>query len=116
MGACAIDEDTPHHLTRYREELRTVLPDGAILVDEAKVDLVHKRRRLKRFTSVLTPKERRRSPSELIVHRRDQPIPRLEVALGPCLEKGGDIDGPVHRRVEAIAAVHTVIGCSPART
>ena len=105
MGARPIDEDTPHHLARHREELRTVLPDGAILIDEAKVDLVHERRRLKCFTSALTPKERRRSPSELTVHRRDQLIPRLEVALVPCLEKGGDIDGPVHRRVEAIAAV-----------
>ena len=111
MGARTIDEDAPHHLGRHREELRAVLPDGAILIDQTKVDLVHERRRLQRLTRALAPKERRRSPSELIVHSRDQLIPRLEVALVPCLEKGGDIDGPVHRWVEAIAAVHTVIGC-----
>ena len=63
------------------------------------------------LTRALAPKERCRSPSELIVHSRDQLIPRLEVALVPCLDKGGDIDGPVHRWVEAIAAIHTAIGC-----
>ena len=111
MGTGTIDEDAPHHHGRHREELRAVLPDGAILIDQAKVDLVHEGCRLQRLTGALAPKERRRSPSQLVVDSRHQLIPRLEVALVPCLEKGGDIDGPVHRWVEAIAPVHTVMGC-----
>jgi hypothetical protein len=97
VGTCTIDEDTPHHLGRHREELRAVLPDRAILIHQTKVDLVHECRRLQRLTCALASKERRRSAPELIVHNRDQLIPRLEIALVPCLEKGSDIDGPVHR-------------------
>src|SRR6187401_1494739 len=41
VGTSTIDEDPPHHLRRHCEELRTVLPDGPILVNEVKVDLLH---------------------------------------------------------------------------
>ena len=95
MGARPIHQDAPHHLGRHRQELRAVLPDRAILIHQTKVDLVHEGRRLQRLTRAFAPEERGRSTTKLSVHSRDQPIPRLEVALVPCLEKGGDIDGPV---------------------
>jgi hypothetical protein len=107
MGARPIHEDAPHHLGRHREELRAVLPDRAILIHQTKVDLVYEGRRLQRLTRAFAPEECGRSPSELGVHSWDQLIPRLKVALVPCLEKGGDIDGPRHCRVEAIAFVQT---------
>jgi hypothetical protein len=93
MGARPIDEDAPHHLGRHREELGAVLPDRAILIHQTKVDLVDERRRLKRLARALVPKKCGRSPPKLVVHNRDQPIARLQVAVVPCLEEGGDIDG-----------------------
>jgi hypothetical protein len=102
-----VDENPAHHLRGGPEEMCPIAPIDLPLVDEAKVDLVHERRRLQRLTRAFAPKERRGSPSELSVHSRDQLIPRLEVALVPGLQKRGDIYRPVHRRVEAIAFVQT---------
>ena len=70
VGARPIHEDAPHHLGRHREELRAVPPDRAILIHQAKVDLVHKGCRLQRLTRAFTAEERRRTPSKLLVQGR----------------------------------------------
>jgi hypothetical protein len=65
MGAGAIDQDAPHHLTRHPEELPTVLPHDPPLIDQSHIRLVHERRRLQRvpaaFAAQLPGRLRRNS-------------------------------------------------------
>jgi hypothetical protein len=50
-----IDEDPAHQLRRNTEELRTVLPRRASLIDQAHVQLVHEGSRRERVVGTFSP-------------------------------------------------------------
>jgi hypothetical protein len=55
MRPGVIDQDPAHHLRRYPEKMRSVLPAHAILANQADISLVYQRRRLKRVIRALVP-------------------------------------------------------------
>lgn len=49
-SARVIDKNPTHHLSGNSKKLRAVFPTGIVLIDQSDVDLVYKRRRLKRVS------------------------------------------------------------------
>jgi hypothetical protein len=52
-----VDEDATHHLGRDAQEMGAVLPDDALLIDEAQVGLVNERGGLERVPRLLPAQE-----------------------------------------------------------
>ena len=75
-GAGVIDQDAAHQLGRHREEVRTVLPHGAPLIDETEIGLVHEGRRLQRVVRALAPKAQGGAPPQLAVDGGHQFVAR----------------------------------------
>src|SRR6266705_4824054 len=55
-GARSFNQNAPHGGCGDSEELRTVLPAYAALVDHSKINFVYKRRRLQRIVGALAAK------------------------------------------------------------
>ena len=90
-GAGAVNEDAPHHLRRDGEELRTILPGRAALIDEPDVRLVHERGRLKGVVRPLAPQVRRGAATKLAIHEHQHTLARLEIPGGPRVQEPGHV-------------------------
>ena len=88
--ARVIDEDAPYELSGNPEELGTVLPLDALLINEAKVGLVDERRCLERVPRVLVLQCAGCLAMELAVNDGYQRVERCPVPSAPCQEKVGD--------------------------
>ena len=88
--AGAIDEDAAHHLRGDAEELRPVVPGGA-LIDQPQVGLVDEGGRLQGVALALAPQMGRGPAAKLLVDQRHEPIARARVAVAPRVEKRCDV-------------------------
>src|SRR5262245_38195799 len=102
--AGVVDEDSAHHPSRNAEEVRAVLPDDPLLVDEAQVGLVYEGRGLERVARPLRAKVGRRSPLEVGVEELHQLLDDATVALPPGEEKVRHL-APGPRRHRAISCI-----------
>ena len=82
-----VHQDPAHHLGRHREEVRSILPIRASLVDESKIGLVDQGGRLQNVSPWLAPKPGRRPASQFLVDDHHELIPRGEIASAPCVQK-----------------------------
>jgi hypothetical protein len=70
MGARMIDQDAPHDLRGYPEEMRPILPRHPLLPDEAQIRLVHQGSRRQRVVRAFVPQITGSPPSEFPIHQR----------------------------------------------
>lgn len=82
-----IDEDPAHQLRRNAEELRTVLPGRASLIDQAHVQLVYERRRRERVIGTFPPELARRDPPQLAIDDGEQAIERARISFRPSQQE-----------------------------
>jgi hypothetical protein len=95
-----VDENAPHHLRRNAEELRTVLPDRAVLVDQSQVGFVDERGWLQRVFPALTPQMVRGAATQLLIHEGHEPVSCTQVAIAPGAEQRRDlVTRRIHRRL-----------------
>jgi hypothetical protein len=94
MATCVIDEDSPHHPRRNREELRTVLPLRARLRREPQIGFVDERGWLKRVVSALASEMRGCPLSQFPIHEPHERLAYLKVTLVPRAQQNGDRFGP----------------------
>jgi hypothetical protein len=87
-----IDEDPAHQAGGEAEEVRTVLPPHAMLVDELQVRLVHEGRRGQRVVSALAVEVPSGDAPQLGVHRLQQAVARLLLPVTPGQEQRRDVD------------------------
>lgn len=90
MFAGVIDEDATHHLRRYREEVRAILPGDAVLLHEPHEGLMHQRRWLKCVIGPLATQVRASPSLQFAVNDRHEIVARLLVAAAPCFQQAAD--------------------------
>ena len=98
-AACVIDENAAHELRRDAEEVRTVPPFDAALVDEAEIRLVHQRRRLKGDLIRLAPHRTGCLTMQLGIDGREELLANLLLARPPTNEEASDVGRGWYRRV-----------------
>ena len=86
-----LHQDAAHHLGSQSEEVRSILPVGVALADQPKIRLVDQGSGLKDVPGTLAPKPSRRPAAKLLVHYRDELVPRGEIASAPCVEQSGHV-------------------------
>ena len=86
-----VDEDAAHHLRRQAEELRAILPDNMLLIDEAQIRLVHERGRLQGVGAPLAAQVGRGTAAKLLIDDRDETVARSRLASRPCAQKRRDL-------------------------
>jgi hypothetical protein len=89
--ARVVDEHAPHHLGGDAEELGTVTPLHAPLIDQSQVGFVYQRRRLQRVLVPLVPHRAGCLPVQLLVDGRDQAIGCGPLAAAPREQERGDV-------------------------
>jgi hypothetical protein len=86
-----VDEHSAHHLRRHAKEVAAVLPTHLVPPQQAKTDLVHESRRLKRDVRTLAGKVAERHPMQLVVDERYQMFKRALIAIAPDTEHTRDV-------------------------
>jgi hypothetical protein len=85
-----IDEDAAHRLRRNGQEMSTVLPVHALVINETHVGFVDQCCRLQAVAGAFTSHVVTRQSSELVVHDRHQPGERVLVSAAPRTEQRAD--------------------------
>jgi hypothetical protein len=86
-----VDEDPAHDLRRNTEEMRTILPVDAPLIDEPDVHLMNESRWRQRVVGPLVPELARGNPTKLRIDQWQHLIERSSIAATPIGEQHGDI-------------------------
>src|SRR5262249_52147047 len=84
---CVVDQDTPHYLRRYGEEVPSVLPTNSLLVHEPEIGLVNQRRSLERVSGGLVTHVPSGHAAQLGINQRHQPVEGCGIAFAPGAEK-----------------------------
>ena len=79
-----------HDLSGDAEEVSTVLPANAILINETHVGLVDQRRRFQNMARALFAHKGMREPMQLLFDQRSQRLKRGLVAITPTNKEFGD--------------------------
>jgi hypothetical protein len=74
MRSGVIDENPTHHVGGYREELGTVVPLDASLIDQPEESVVDQRGGRQRMVRTLSPKVASREPSQFVINGLNQAI------------------------------------------
>ena len=78
-----VDEDAAHHTSRYREEMRAVLPLDRFAVDQADIGFVDECGRLQAVPHALSGHAAARDLVEFLMDERDQSLAGVVVSLAP---------------------------------
>ena len=84
-----VDKDPAHQLRRDAEEVRSIVPGRAPLIDQLQVQLIHESRWCQGVVGTFGTKLAGGDTAQLAVDRRQQPIERAPVAVRPLLQQGG---------------------------
>jgi hypothetical protein len=91
ISARVVDQDAPHQLRRYREEVRPVLPRHALQVHQPQVRLVDQRRGLQSVPAALAAHEVAGQAPKLFVNDGRELVERFPVSAAPGLEQDSDV-------------------------
>jgi hypothetical protein len=91
-----IDEDATHHLRRHAEEVGAILPDHALLSNQAQIRLMNQGRRLQRVARMLLTQVPGGAPSQFLLDQRQEIVTRLDVPSSPRPEEDADRAGSIH--------------------
>jgi hypothetical protein len=93
LPAAVVHEDAPHHGCGDGQEVRAVLPDHAVLLEQAEVGLVDEGGGLQSVAAALAAQVTGGAAAQVVVDERHQPLVGLAVALTPENEEFGDAFG-----------------------
>ena len=82
-----VNQDSPHHFGRQREEVRPILPIGVALADEPEIGLVHQSGGLKDMPRRFMSKSGCRPPAQFLIDDADQLVSRLEISASPRVQQ-----------------------------
>jgi len=91
-----VHQNPSHHLRRHTEKMRAILPGHALLADQAQVRFVYQSGGLECVVAPFPPEIGGRAQSQLVVHQREQFLPRLKIASTPGAKQTGSAVGLVH--------------------
>ena len=89
--ARVVHEDPPHHLRRNPVEMCAALPGHSLLSDEPHVRFVDESGRLKGVVGSLAAQVGSSAAPQLLVNKRHEVVPSLEIASAPRLQQAGHI-------------------------
>ena len=87
VAAGVVYQDMPHDLSRNREEMRSVLPLGAITLTKSQICFIDESRRLECVVHPFPPHVTTRQFPQLVMYKRHQGIERLLIAIAPVYQK-----------------------------
>jgi hypothetical protein len=83
--ARVVHQNAAHDLGRHAEELRAVLPRGAVLFDQSEVCLVDEGRRLEGMLATLSPQVGRGAAMQFLIDQRHELVARGGIPSSPRL-------------------------------
>jgi hypothetical protein len=87
LGPGPIDQYAPHHLRGETEELRPILPDRPLLVDQSEIRLMHQLGWLERCLRGFAPQTVGGAKPKLTINQWHELIPRRQIAVAPGAEQ-----------------------------
>jgi hypothetical protein len=89
--AGVVDDNAAHDFGGDAKEMLAIGPLGALLVDHLEIQLMHKRRSLKRMAGAFRAKEPVRQPVKVVVNQGHELFQRVRVSAGPLAQQGRNV-------------------------
>jgi hypothetical protein len=86
-----INQNAPHQLSRNSEEMGTILPLHALVINQTHVGLIDQRRRLKAVAGTLASHVVTGEPSKFVINNGGQPVECASVSVTPCAKQSADL-------------------------
>ena len=89
-GTGMVDQDTPHELRAHGEEVSTVLPAGAILLDQANISLMNEFGAFETTVLLFVAEAAVRNAAEFGIDDWGELLPGRGIAFAPAMQEDRD--------------------------